>query len=252
MNKEIDVERVFQKNFLWDEPIEYCGINLYPVQVKDIHEFTLNICSLIYDPLRHDSMISTLPRLYFLTDILNHQEDAEYLKNNKFLAEMYLSLSCVLKLVLKEQDFGFVKNEKNRWYLRVKNKHGNAVDIKAKDFEVMRQIILHQNSVNYDDTFVHEDIRKWIEEQEKSEKNFKIVNEDYLNLFMIQMNKSSMNEIKNISLRRFYRIIDKLFAKERYFTEQLCYIIGGIKTAPKHWISPIKYSLYDKYFKEIK
>ena len=233
MDKKIDIEKAYADKFLWDEPIVYMGISLYPVQVKDIQNFTLNICSLVYDPLGHNSMISTLPRLYFLTDILNHQEDAEYLKNNVFLIQMYTSLICVLEMVLKDQKFQFVKN-KNRWFLRVKTNSGEDVDIRAKDFDELRAIILHQNGVDYDDTFIHEDIRKWIEEQERAEKNFKIVNEDYLNMFMLQMKKSSMEEIAEMSLRRFYRIIDKLVAREKYFVEQFCYITGKTKTAPRH------------------
>lgn len=251
MDKKIDIEKAYANKFLWDEPIEYIGIRLYPVQVKDIQNFTLNICSLVYDPLRYNSMISALPRLYFLTDILNHQEDAEYLKNNVFLIQMYTSLICVLEMVLKDQKFQFVKN-KNRWFLRVKADSGKDVDIRAKDFDTIREIILHQNGIDYDDAFIHEDIRKWIEEQERAEKNFKIVNEDYLNMFMLRMEKSSMAEIAEMSLRRFYGIIDKLVAREKYFVEQFCYITGKTKTAPKHWISPVKTSVYEKYFKEVK
>lgn len=65
-------------------PIDFKGVTIYPVTYKYIYEFYGAINVLLYDPLRHPSIISTLPRLYFLTDILNHLDDEQYIKDKTY------------------------------------------------------------------------------------------------------------------------------------------------------------------------
>lgn len=249
-----NIEEVYLANFLWEEPINYKEIILNPVYCKDIHIFYASLYALLYDPLRHNSMISTLPRLYFLTDILNHQEDIEYLKNNMFLYQMFAQLQTILKLVLKDQKFQFVKN-KNRWFLRVKTSSGKVVDIKAKDFDVIREIILHQNGIDYDDTFIHEDIRKWIAEQEAADKSSTVTIEDYIDAFMSQMDSYKLKDVREVSLRRFNRIVEKNLSRENYDIQMTASMSGfaTFKDKINHWIAVNKKnSMYEKYFKEVK
>ena len=249
-----NIEETYGINFMWEEPISYKEIMLYPICCKDVQIFYASVHSLLYDPLRHNSTISTLPRLYFLTDILNHQEDTEYLKNNMFLYQLFVQLQVVLKLVLREQEFGFIKSN-NRFILRVKTNSGNIVDIKAKDFETMRGIILHQNSVDYDDTFIHEDIRKWIAEQESADKSPKPTLEDYMEAFMCQMGFFDVEEFKKVSLRRFNRVIEKILSRENYDIQMTASMSGFVTFEDKidHWIAVNKKnSIYEKYFKKVK
>lgn len=255
---ENKIEKLYDTQFLWDEPVEYKGITLYPVMCKDIHNFFSYVNCLLYDPLRYDSMISTLPRLYFITDILNHKDDAEYMIHNKFLFTMFVCFQKLLKLVLGEnQDFNFVEN-KGKWYLQI-IKHidgvGNvSIDIRAKDFDTLREIILHQNGVDYDDAFIHEDIRKWIAEQESRDNTPCITIEDYLNAF-ISLTHWKPHEIKTMSLRRFNGIIDKFLSHDTYNLQMTASMSGLVSFKGKidHWlVSNKKNQIYEKYFKEVK
>lgn len=251
-----DIEKVYGTQFLWDEPVEYKGIMLYPVTCKDIHYFFSWVNCLLYDPLRYNSTISTLPRLYFLTDILNHQNDAEYIMRNKFLYEMFICLQAILQLVLGEnQTFNFVEN-KGKWYLQI-IKHIDEkdiiIDLRAKDFETLREIILHQNGVEYDDTFIHEDIRKWISEQELKENSECSTIEDYLNAF-ITITHWKKNEVKELSLRQFNGIIDKALSHDTYNLQMTASMSGLVSFKGKinHWLTTNrKNKIYEKYFKEV-
>ena len=248
------IEKLYGTQFLWDEPIEYKDIILYPVKCKDMKIFFSCVNCFLYDPLRYNLEVSTLPRLYFLTDILNHKEDIEYFTNNKFLYEMFICFQLLLSLVLGgKQQFNFVENNK-KWFLRITNSQGKNVDIRAKDFDELRAIILHQNGVDYDDTFIHEDIRRWIDEQESKENSAYSTIEDYLNAF-ISITHWKPEDAKELSLRRFNGIIDKSLSHDTY-NSQITASMSGFATFKgeiSHWlISNKKNKIFEKYFKEVK
>ncbi len=256
------IEQAYGNKFLWSEPIDYKNITLYPVKCADIQTFYASVYSLLYDPLRYDSLISTLPRLYFLTDILNHREDVCYFEKNQFLFQLFIQLQFLLKSVLGDkQPFSFEDN-KGKWFVRVTKQveeEGQvkdiAVDIKAKDFDMIREIILHQNGIDYDDTFVHEDIRKWIAEQESAEKSAQATIEDYMEAFMMQMGSCDSEKFKDVPLRRFNRIVEKILSRENYTIQKTASMSGFVTFKDKidHWITVNKKnSIYDKYFNEVK
>lgn len=254
----MNIEKKYSCQFLWEEPVEYKGITLYPVMCKDIQLFFASVNCLLYDPLRYDSEISTLPRLYFLTDIINHTKDDEYVMKNTFLCEMFVCLQNMLNLVLGEnQKFDFVQHN-NRWFLQIykfdNNGNVTTIDVRAKDFNIIREIILHQNGVEYDDTFIHEDIRQFIKEQETRENNPEITIEDYINAF-ISLTHWKKSEIKEISLRQFNGIIDKSLSHDSYNMQMSASMSGFVSFKGKinHWLSTSqKNQIYEKYFKEVK
>ena len=148
-NNVNNIEEIYKKELLWSEPIVYKGITLYPVKCKDIIEFYSAIQALLYDPLRYPAKVSTLPRLYFLTDILNHSQDEEYVKQNYMLYMLFVQLNVLLKLVIGEQDCQF-ENNNGHWCLRLKNLDEKIIKVKINDFEEIRKIILYQNGVDFD------------------------------------------------------------------------------------------------------
>lgn len=250
-----NIETTYGGQFLWSTPIEYKTITLYPVLCKDLQMFYAGVYALLYDPIRYSGGISTLPRLYFLTDILNHQDDdGAYIQQNMMLVQLFAQLGTLLALVFQEQKFEFVEN-KGRWFIRVYSNEEEYFDIKAKDFDIIREIILHQNGVDYDDTFVHEDIREWIAQQEASEKKSSATLEDYMEVFMMQTGSCDIEVFKRVSLRRFNRMIDKILSRENYTIQMTASMSGFVTFKEKidHWITiNKKNSIYDKYFKECK
>ena len=243
------IERTYEDELLWSETINYKGITLYPVTCQNIRDFNKLIPALVYDPLRYPTEVSTLPRLYFLTDILNH--DVEYWNNNPLLGQMLISTMGLFELVLRDQKFEFKQKENsNKHFLRVWISESQYIDFKAKDFEKIRQIILVQNGVNYDDTFIHEDIRRWIEEQEKADKTPEMDIEDRIEAYMIITKCCDINKVKQVPLRQFNRILDKAFSREHY-----CGALSNPMFDGKinHWATDDNNSnsLFDKYFKEV-
>lgn len=44
------IERTYENELLWSEPINYKGITLYPVTCQNIRDFNKLIPALLYDP----------------------------------------------------------------------------------------------------------------------------------------------------------------------------------------------------------
>lgn len=262
MDRNENLEELYKDQLLWSKPIVYKNITLYPVTCENLIDFYSSIQVLLYDPIRYPTDVSTLPRLYFLTDILNHQYDEIYLSQNPMLQILFTQLMVLFKLVLKENQELLACNNNGNWYLKVKapNIDGEEmnvkdIDIKAKDFDEIRKIILHQNGVDYDDTFVHEDIRKWIAKQEEKEKSTPATLEDYMDAFILSTHIVDENIIKQLSIRRFNRIIDKSITRENYNIQATASLSGFVSFKGKieHWLHiEKKNGIFDKYFKELK
>jgi len=257
MSERNRIEIEYELNFLKGLPIEFKGVTLYPVMCNNIFKLYECVNSLLYDPLRYniELNVGTLPRLYFLTDVLNHLDDKEYLIRNQFLVAIFRQLNDILDLVLKEQEYKFI-NIDGKWALVVYKQSETGKEeivIRARDFEEMRKIILHQNKINYDDTFIHEDIRQWIAEQEKDDDVITL--ENYLYLFMIEMKILDIEAFEKLTVRRFAGMISKILARENYNIQMTAAMSGLVtfKNEVKHWLvdDNTNNSILTKYFKEI-
>ena len=254
MAEKINIEEVYKKELLWSEPIVYKEITLYPIKCKDLVEFYSSVQALLYDPLRYPGRVSTLPRLYFLTDFMNHRDDKQYIQQNMMLYMLFVQLNILLGLVIGEQKCVFMNNN-NHWYLQFTNLDGKEINVKINDFEEIRKIILHQNGVDFDDTFIHEDIRRWIAKQEEKENKTPATLEDYLDAFTLATQMTDMEKIKEIPIRRFNRIVEKTISRESYTIQMTASMSGFVtfKGEISHWLhTEKKNSIFEKYFKEMK
>lgn len=253
-NSTDNIEELYKEQLLWSKPIVYKDITLYPVRCEYLVNFYSSIQVLLYDPIRYPTEVSTLPRLYFLTDIINHQNDAVYLQQNPMLQLLLTQLAVLFNLVLGENQKFTFNNHNGNWFIRVTNEDGKEVDVKVKDFEEIRKLILHQNGIDYDDTFIHEDIRKWIAEQEAKEDKTPATIEDYLDAFILSAHIADENIIKQVSIRRFNRIIEKSLMRENYDIQKTASMSGFVtfKGEIEHWLHIEKKNvIFNKYFKEL-
>ena len=250
---EIDnIEEVYKKELFNGEPIVYKDVKLYPVKCDRLIDFYSCIQVLLYDPIRYPSEVSTLPRLYFLTDIINHQNDENYIVQNPLLLTLFVQMQYLLSLVFGEKQKAELKEHNGHWYISIVNDDEKQVDIKVKDFEFIRKIILHQNGIDFDDTFIHEDIRKWIAEQETKEDNSPATLEDYKEAFMLSLHIADESVINNVTIRRFNRIVEKTIVRENYNIQATASMSGFVtfKGEIDHWLHiEKKNNIFNKYFK---
>lgn len=262
MDKDLIIR--YNKELRTESAINIHGITIHPVLYKDYDNYHSFVGCLLYNPVYYkDIELSSLPRLYFLTSILNDikDENIEDIAGHQQRRTLFVQLYGLLRLVLKDQPFYFDETSKGSSYfaLKVKTKDGD-ITINAKKFEQLREIILIQNNTYYDDEYIHPDILKWIEEQKKidakreSKNSFTTV-EDRLEALMIEFNTTDEHYFDNKTIRRVDRLISKITDRELYVAQMTGSMSGMVKfkESPVSWVSTkLPQSDFDKYLKELK
>lgn len=260
MNEELLLK--YNRQLSRSEPITYEGVCLYPVKFRDYEIYQTYAHCLVLNPIYYPDMtLSTLPRLYFLTEIFKHVEDKEYAEAHPKLRRYVIELYGILTLVLREQKFGFEPNSSGMFCLKVYNgaDNENSIVINAKKFDTMREIILLQNNTFYDDTYIHPDIQKWIEVQKEAEqrKNKGITEtlEDKIEALMLEMKEPNESFLDDMSIRRVERLLEKTVNRELYQAQLAGMMSGMVKfdTQPTSWITTKpKQTDFERYLKELK
>ncbi len=241
-------------SILWKEKIK-----LFPVTFDDIDEFSSAIECLIYDPMNYEDIrIATLPRLYFLTSIAEYEytNNVDEFIKNKFRSALYMKFKLLLQMVLKEQEYDFVKKNKY-WQIRLysDNQKTDYVDVNSNDFEELRKLILLQNGCSYSDEFVHNDIKKYIQEENDADKNnIAITFEEKKEIVMLDLHIQDESIIDTMTIRRVNRICDKVLLRENYVMQTTASMSGMVtfKKQPTAWYGKSHENVYDKYFKQAK
>lgn len=247
-----DFEKKYSHSLIMSFPIAYKNILFYPCKFPQYEAFVKGCNSLLFNQIDYpDIKLASLPRLYFLTDIINHENDEEYIKQHLDLCFLHNCLSMLLEMVLRHTNFYFIKHN-NYWKLRVYNlpedkkdfdfeKEQNSfeyVDFNGKDFESIRTIILNQNGVSYSDEFLHKDVRKYIEDTDKAEGEYSPTIEDYMEVVMMQLGIMDEKSFNDMSLRRFNRLLHKSLGRETYIMQKTADLSGFVKFKGKikHWL----------------
>lgn len=254
----MDTELLFKYNFQLrhSDPIEFNGVMLYPVLYKDSDVYNMFVRCLTYNPIYYEDVeLSSLPRLYFITSVLNE----DITKVNPLRKAFLTELCGILKLVLRDQVFEFVPTAGKQFALEIVSGQ-NKVRINAKKFDEMRSIILLQNDTYCEERYIHPDILRWIEEQKINEKKHtseKYVEtpEDCVEVLMLEMHNSDEHFLDNMTIRRVNRLHEKALNRQ-VFDAQIHGQMSGMvtfKEEPVSWaVTKPKQSDFDKYLKELK
>ncbi len=154
MGAKLDLDLYRKAFFYFDLPAEYkIGdkiLHIYPISVKDSEVFLSSMSVISVDKNAVDSVeIIQMSYLDFIYKVLFQ----DVVNVSKFLN--------ILKYCLHINKPFVGYTEQNRPYLR---DNETGLEIKAKDFENIRRIILYQNLIHYDDEYINPDIKKMMSE----------------------------------------------------------------------------------------
>ena len=253
-------EETHARQLMFSEPVRFLDlIWIYPVRFAQIHLFKFGTASLLYDVLScRDLRLAALPRLYFLTDVLSHENDGEYLGQHPDMADLFQSLNIMLGLVLKQQKFEFRRAGKH-WYLRIyalESRTGKArfAEVKGREFEALREIILKQNGVDYSDEFIHEDLKKRMREDEQVlGTGERFTDEDCMEGVMLGLGITDEAALQNMTVRRYTRLLEKVLSRENYNLQTAASMSGFVKFESEipHWLAhKNKGAGLERYFKK--
>lgn len=136
--------------FTFDEPVDYKGLKIYPVTLKDYLLFGFAVGCLLDDKNSiPDAKIISMSYLDYMISTSNE-------KNGN--VERFVSL---LNICMKEkiENVKYTKDEKEKYTLFIGN-----IEIKGEDFDNIKEIILEQNLIEKPDYSIQKELREKIEE----------------------------------------------------------------------------------------
>lgn len=217
-----------------------------PVTMKDYLRFYISInCLLIEKNKIPDPNIIRMSYLDFLF----------YMAENTPNGSFYLFMLCdLLNLCcgIEEERIQYIKDDNNKinLILGVKQEDQSYIDIvlNKKDFDNIKNIILHQNMPDYDDSYIDPKVEQALKEADEfinRHKKKMCSLEDQLICVLISTSLN-MEQIKNLTIRKFTKILQRVDFKLHYEIYKTASMSGFVsfKEEIDHWMSEIS---NDKY-----
>lgn len=226
---------------IWREPIDFKGIKLYPIKLKDCLEFYRYVGILIAFKKNQfrDIKIIKMNWLDFLLEM------------NKVYEGVEASLRNLLSIVFKDQDFSIEINEKGKHFIKVypsKKILNYSLILEGKDFNKIREIILNQNLIQYDDTIVSKEFQKALDQAKEdiSKQSKSATLEEQIIAYGL-ITKLTPNQIKEETLWGFYKTLERYGRMVDYQIIGAAMSTGMVEIKdPVHWLDHIKEKgLYD-------
>lgn len=237
-------ELIIQEQLIFSSRVCYSEkIILYPILMSDIIKFQLYIESLT---VRKDSKfpskeIIKMSYLDFLYHCMNHPEYEEQYKISN-IQYFYMFAANLLSLTCRDQEVKF-DTRRGLFYI-------NGEEVDSDKFDDLRRIILIQNGVDFNiDEFMNRDTEEALrkaQEFENRKNNEKSSIEDCIDSVMVGL-ETSEEYIKNLSIRKFWRIFKRI---NKHLDYTICKSaeLGGMVTFKQpilHWTNSLEAD--DKY-----
>lgn len=228
---------------MYSDPIVYNeNITLYPVTMKDILKFQLLSQSFT---IRKNSTFreKKLIKMTYLDLLIYCFEKEEIEEQYKIhgLSHFYLFAFQLLMMCCKDAEIKFSTD--NGYFII------NGEIITPQIFDDLRRIIIIQNDIDFDiDEFLNYDTeQKLLNAKKKMDINKEPSNiEDYIDSLAVAL-KTTEQEIKNMTIRKFWRYFKRYRLHEQYTILKTgeCSGLVKFKEPIKDWIISIEVT--DKY-----
>lgn len=172
---DVQIEDFIQQYTTLDEPIPYKELKIYPVKVKDVFKF-LSSCDILMMNKNSipDIQIIQMSYLQYIFEIMTYE---------KAWADKFLNIISVCFHINEDEQWfadgfekGMLLQQKlsdndylcffNGWNVRFIIKDNRVllylkdVEITSKEFDEIKRLIMYQNVVDYDDSYVDPDVKK--------------------------------------------------------------------------------------------
>jgi len=218
------------QEFTNDDPINFKGLIIYPVTVRDYFKFMTysNILCIDKNSISDKNIIS-MSYLDFLIYLMTKSG-----KDSNNYAYVFYEL---MKLCLRRDDidiyYGLNKDKKR--FIKIDN-----VEIYKKDFNELKDIILHQNIPDYKEVDINPDLKKDLEEKERLEKKGRRPVSIEKQITSIVISSSlTYKDVLDLTIRKFYIILEMIDKKLHYEIYKTASLSGMVefKTEIEHYLS---------------
>jgi hypothetical protein len=219
-------------SFIFDEPVDYKGLKIYPVKLKDYNVFLFAVeCLLVDKNSIPDAQIISMGYLDYL---LSYGDE-----KNRYI-QMLASLIYICMKVEPDNIKLNIENQKE-YVLSV-----SGINIKTNDFEEIKSIILEQNLVDVPDYTIQKEIRDKIEEGKRLRSKINNSKPASFEDQMVSLSIAtgiSLDSIQNMTYRKFVKSIERMDLLIHYKIFLQSSMSGMVsfkdKSFIKHWLNNI-------------
>lgn len=249
----------YLNSYYFDKPVEYKGLVIWPVRVRDFFKFyTFAECLILEKNSIPDAKIismSYLEYMYFATDEKNPYA---------LMFRELLKLVCYPREILLEADNDSVKLQKlnNSIALNYDNKNKpyfeiNGIRFNSSDFEEIKSIIVEQNLFEIPDETIQKEVRDKMQEaremrQKQSGNEMGSLEDQMISLSIYS--GWNFESIYDLTLRKFLKALeraDQLLHYQIYLAASMSGMVEfKDKSFIKHWLTAIKRDNFDGMIKE--
>lgn len=239
----IDLDFLKRVYFYFDKPVEYKLNNyilkIYPVNVSESEYFLSSIELFSIDKNSAPSVeIIQMSYLQFIFDVLLKQNENNL---NKFVNLLSLCLH------MKDPRVNF--DEKGKPVLIEGN---NEYCINGQQFEDIRRIILYQNLINFDDTYINPELKKAMNEvDELRNKGIEPVSIERKMAIISAHTGISKKEQMDMTYRSHSLLFEEVCGEVEYTTVYPIVMFFGNKTNMDGWIFKKKKNKIDDYITQV-
>jgi hypothetical protein len=233
----------------YDKPIPFPkgGILFYPVKMDRFSVFA-SASEILLLNKNEDQNVSieekvrriSMPYLDYLFSLATEE--------NQYYLRLAIILSLCLHLEDDEDEIKFGFNEKNKALFTIRE-----ITYNGEDFDLMREIIIEQNLLEKDDEKIQKELRDKLREAEefkaKHDGGGKQASlEDLMICVFISAPFSKMEDVYNLPIRKFRKILDRVDAKLSYQIFMTAAMSGMVefkdKSVLRHWMSDLTKQKY--------
>ena len=243
MGAKLDLDLYRKAFFYFDLPAEYkIGdkiLHIYPISVKDSEVFLSSMSVISIDKNATDSVeVIQMSYLDFVYKVLFQ----DVVNVSKFLN--------ILKYCLHINKPFVGYTEQNRPYLR---DNETGLEIKAKDFENIRRIILYQNLIHYDDEYINPEAKKAMDELDALRNaNIELPSIERKMAIITAHCGISKQEQMNMTYRSHSLLFEEVYGEVEFATTRPIMMYAGKGNEIDHWIYKKKKGKFDGYFQSAK
>ena len=240
MGAKLNLDLYRKAYFYFDLPVEYKiqekTLFIYPVSVKDSEIFLSSQSVISIDKNAADSVeVIQMTYLDFIYKVLFQDQ----VNISKFLN----ILKYCLHIENEAVEVGYDAN--NKPFLKDED---SDIEIKSKDFDNIRRIIMYQNLIHYDDEYVNPEIKKMMDEVD-AVKNAGIdppTIERKMAIITAHCGISKQEQM-NMTYRSHSLLFEEVYGEVEFETTRPILLYAGKGNEIDHWIFKKKKDKMDGY-----
>jgi len=218
--------------YIYDEPIEYKGLKIYPAIMKDYLQFHYYAeCLLLEKNSSRDPKVISMTYLEFM--VTKSTEENPY---HAYFAAL------IRMLTRKDIEFAYLKNPKGKIIFTI-----DGVEFDHRDFDEIKKIISEYNSLELPDDFIQKEIRDNMELAKKLRAKMnggaKMASLEDQIICVLISTSMSLEQIFSLSIRKFVKILERADAKLHYEIYLSASMSGFVefkdKSVIKHWMADL-------------